>query len=61
MTSDMLVELLMQSAVAGGGAWLAVKVELKFLAASLQDVRRSAERSHARIDDLIRQHLKDHP
>lgn len=61
MSSDMLVNLLMQSAVAGGGAWFAVKVELKMLASAVQDVRRSAERSHARIDDLIREHLRDHP
>lgn len=54
MTYEALINLLLQSAVAGGGAWLAVKVELKFLGASVKEAKQMAERAHARIDDLMK-------
>lgn len=53
MDSLALMKIILESLAAGGGAWVAIRVELRYLRAGL-------DRAHQRIDAHLSSHSQGH-
>lgn len=53
MESSQIITVLLQTLAAGGGAWVAVRTELRYQREWIKRVEDMASRAHRRIDGLM--------